>query len=63
MCDDVFQAMEDALKNAEDALTRFVKSSVRLRRREEVETHRVELTVRELLMTRPYSRPSQIKFR
>lgn len=55
--------MDDALEHAEDALTRFIKSSTRLARPEEVEEKRVELMVRELLTVRPYSAPSQLKMR
>lgn len=61
LCGD--QAMNDAMKHAEDALTRFVKSSTRLARPAEVEKKRVDLMVRELLTIRPYSAPSQIKIR
>lgn len=55
--------MDDALGHAEDALTRFIKSSTRLARPAEVEAKRVELMVRELLTVRPYSAPSQLKIR
>lgn len=51
------------MKHAEDALTRFVKSSTRLARPAEIEKKRVDLMVRELLTIRPYSEPSQIKLR
>lgn len=61
LCGD--KAMIDAMKHAEDALTRFVKSSTRLARPAEVEKKRVDLMVRELLTVRPYSEPSQIKIR
>eukprot|EP00903_Cladosiphon_okamuranus_P008103 g7811.t1 len=59
----VLEAMNDAMNLAEDALTRFVKSSTRLARPAEVEKKRVDLMVRELLTIRPYSAPSQIKIR
>ncbi|CAM9140978.1 unnamed protein product, partial [Hapterophycus canaliculatus] len=59
----VIEAMDDASGHAEDALTRFVKSSTRLARPAEVEKKRVELMVRELLTVRPYSAPSQLKIR
>lgn len=55
--------MNDAMNHAEDALTRFIKSSTRLARPAEVEKKRVDLMVRELLTIRPYSAPSQIKIR
>lgn len=57
------KAMNDAMRHAEDAMTRFVKSSTRLARPAEVEKKRVDLMVRELLTIRPYSAPSQIKIR
>lgn len=57
------KAMKEAMKHAEDALTRFVKSSTRLVRPADVEKKRVDLMVRELLTIRPYSAPSQIKTR
>lgn len=57
------KAMNDAMDHAEDALTRFVKSTTRLARPAEVEKKRVDLMVRELLTIRPYSTPSQIKLR
>eukprot|EP00752_Nemacystus_decipiens_P001890 g1820.t1 len=59
----VLEAMNDAMKCAEDALTRFVKSSTRLVRPDEVEKKRVDLMVKELLTIRPYSSPNQIKIR
>ena len=55
--------MDDAMERAEDTLTRFIKSSVKLLRPVEVEQKRVELMVRELLTVRPYSTPGQLTIR
>lgn len=51
------------MERAEDTLTRFIKSSVKLLRPVEVEQKRVELMVRELLTVRPYSTSGQLKMR
>lgn len=55
--------MDEAMENAEDTLTRFIKSSVKLLRPAEVEQKRVELMVRELLTVRPYSTSGQLRMR
>lgn len=55
--------MDDAMERAEDTLTRFIKSSVKLLRPFEVEQKRVELMVRELLTVRPYSTSGQLTVR
>lgn len=55
--------MESAREHAEDALTRFIKSSTRLPRPVEIEKNRVKLMVEDLLLVRPYSPSSQLKIR
>lgn len=55
--------MEGAMERAEDALTRFVKGSVKLLRPAEMEQKRVELMTRELLTVRPYSTSGQLTLR
>lgn len=55
--------MESALANAEDAIIRYIKGSVRLPRPQEVEEKRVHFVARELLNVRSYWSTNQLKMR
>ena len=55
--------MDCALQEADDALTRFIKTSIRVPRPAEVEEKRVDLMAKELLTVRQFFTCSQLKMR